>query len=292
MNKSICLLAILAAVAGLAGQARPPVPQAPTPKRSPAAQALADRIAEHAGGTAAFAKLKNLTLRVTKTTRRGTLTRATTSAWLLIPGVQRARWENLEPVAAVPKGRTWAGTRELMVLGPDSRRNLLTLPERPGPRVSLWGSWHPLHRLVFLPFVLRAPQVELEVRPRQKADKVGRRRLLVTWPKSRNYKWVDAFELITESDTGRILELIEISGSRGQKRAHYTIARWTKLGALKLPMAFELTEGRGSSLSCDRLRRDVVLPKDAWSRRTKIIAGLRPKPQKAPTSRKSADKIR
>ena len=252
-------------------------------KRLDPARALAERITSYAGGPAAYAKLSNIVFHATTTRTRRGLTSKTDALWLLAPHAKRVRWENPAPPAP---NRARGVRREVMVMAPPDRKNLLTVPDA-RPRVSLWGQWHRVHRQMFLPFAILDPKVRRSLRPAIKGDRVGVRRLRIVWPKTRNYDYVDELELVIEVDTGRIVELTEISGTRGQNRATYAM-KWAKAGALRLPVAYvvKTKDARQGSLAVTRLRVDAVLPKDVWERKTKFLAGLRAQPKKTPGPKK------
>lgn len=271
-----CTLLLAAGLpAGLAAQTdrsartqdKPPA----KPEQSDPARAFAERIARYAGSEKAFREIHNLAFQETTTTARRGAVATRHGLWLLAPTENRARFE--------AEGENTLG-REIMVLDTPSRKNLLTVPERPGPGVSLWSEWHRVRRHVFLPFVILDPDVGLALIPNEKGDPATVQRLRVTWPKTRNYAYVDDHELVAEIDTGRLVRAIAISGTRGQYRVTYKVSRWIRVGPMRLPTAFELEDGRVSSSSMffTDMRLDVVVPKDAWSRPKKLIAGLAAKP--------------
>ena len=247
-------------------------------------RALAERIANYAGGTKAYAKLSNIVFHATTTRTRRGRTSKTEALWLLAPHAKRVRWENPAPPAP---NRARGVRREIMVMAPPDRKNLLTVPES-RPRVSLWAQWHRVHRQMFLPFAIVDPKVQCSLRPAAKGDRVGVKRLRIVWPKTRNYDYIDELELLVEVDSGRIVELTEISGTRGQNRVTYAM-RWAKAGGLRLPVAYDVKtkDARQGSLAVSQLRVDTVLPKDAWERKTKFLVGLRPKPKKTPGPKKA-----
>ena len=237
---------------------------------------LAERVAEYAGGLEAFGKLESLTFCETqKRVFRGR-SASNESLWILAPKAHRARWELPAAMAEAPQPRARGVRREIMVLDTKakSRRNLVTVPDVQRPRMSLWARWHAVRRFVFLPFVILDAGVEHRIVKAREGDDPKTQRLRVVWPPTRNYKWVDEYELIVRKKSGRILRVIAITGSRGQNRAVSSIESWQRVGKLRIPTSFKLESGRGSSVSLSQLHANLALPNDVWARKERVIEDL------------------
>ena len=249
--------------------------------RGKAESDLADRIVAYAGGMKPYAKLRNLAFRESSKSVRGLVERETYSRWLLVPRENRARLES-EGGRVPPFRKLQVSEPAVMTLNTMTRRNILTLPKRQGPKISLWSRWHRVQRLILLPFLIQDSQVRLKELPRQEKDAPTMSRLKVTWPATHNYKWVDAQNLLVESDTGRIVEVTEITGLSGERRVDYAVT-WKRVGGLRFPVAYRLKEGRGGDVRFDLLRTNRALPKDVWTRPTSVIMHVAAPPEPVAT---------
>lgn len=245
------------------------------------AAVLVDRIVAHAGGEAAFAKIQAIRFRKTTLSSRP---QAVAGLWLLSPAGPRARWESESPRAPkINRNRRASRPSNLKVLDTKTRKNLLSLPEWKGPQISLWGEWHRTHRLLFLPFMLKTATA-LELLPERVGDRPGQRRLRAVWPKTQNYVWVDAHELLIEVDTGRIAQVVEISGAKGERRVALSVSRWRRVGGMRLPSVFKVLSGRGVGMEFDFFCVNPELPRDVWTRAKKLLLNLAPAPAPTPRS--------